>query len=170
MRHVCLNRTHTLNCQHNVTLTSQVERWSSVSLSLFFFFLSFSSACYLVMKVRWWQRNAPRINLSAFSTMTAQFSVPPRTISRLSVYVSRSRCRVCLHLPDPIWMWCLRSVMEKRRERRRERMCWRATNFGFLDLSLKLKCSDAVGDDGCDNLSLCCRPLFVMALSAMLFT
>lgn len=28
------------------------------------------------------------INLSAFSTMTAQFSVPPRTISRLSVYMS----------------------------------------------------------------------------------
>lgn len=43
------------------------------------------------MKVRWWQRNAPRINLLAFSTMTAQFSVPPRTIRCLGVCTRLSK-------------------------------------------------------------------------------
>lgn len=41
MRRVCVNRTHTLDCQHNVTLTSQVlaveTRLSGSFFSLFFF-------------------------------------------------------------------------------------------------------------------------------------
>lgn len=117
MRCVCLNSTHTPNCQHNVTLASQVERWSS-SASLFFFF-----ACYLIMKARWWRRNAP--------VLISQHFLPwQHNFRRLSVYVSRSRCRVCLHLPHPIWMKCLRSVIVKSRGRegetggeRGERIC-----------------------------------------------
>lgn len=35
MQRLCLNRTHTLNCQHNVTLASQVELRSGVSFSFF---------------------------------------------------------------------------------------------------------------------------------------
>lgn len=90
-----------------------------------------------------------RVNLSAFSTMTAQFSVPPRTISRLSVYVSQSRCRLRSHLPDRsnldiMFLW------NGKREKERERngvLTWNSvwktcTISGFF--SLKLFCTSLI--------------------------
>lgn len=121
------------------------QRWRRVSPAPFFPLFFFSpAACYSIMKVRWWQRNAPHINLSAFSTMTAQFSVPPRTI----------RCRgVCTDADyassSQIQFGCdVLGLSPSERKVVKERTCGSKTYFRkdwrFLGLSFKTLDSEII--------------------------
>lgn len=94
---ICLNSTHTLNCQHNVTLTSQVERWKHIFKIFYIFFSLLPSACYLIMKARWWQWNAPILISQHFLPWQHNFQCLLKQ-SAASVFLSLRAVADCAHI------------------------------------------------------------------------